>query len=704
MKRLKNAFKNSFKNNNRGLTLVELIVAVSMFAIVGAMIVGLITISTRTYTNTSSEIYVQEEAQLVVNQIKDLMIDANRAVVIGLEALDASNPKAFTAIDEVNSEDVLRAAWSAEGVDVSTIRKVLVIYNEKSLVTNVGGVVTTTYTYPVSKIIFDEENEQLYYAKAEFADLASISVSSFGTTDADSFLLSDYVTSFDVDLSDVENSNISLQIDFSTETDTGAERNFSSTPSVNLRNKVIVSENVSDIYAGGTIEKDSFVVGVEIQKNGATITSDVLNRNSSANYTALVDAQFGASTGYTWELSGDVAGDLSSVSNDGLVTIPYDAPSSVLTLIATSVADKTKKASIPITLLSAIVPTNVGVTFTESEISGTSADVRKTITFTATTSYSDGSSTNGQDIVWTAPSNLPTGSYYYISTSGKLVLCLKEDAGSTDYTVQAQTTIPNSVGNYLSDSKTVSVPSLLYVDTSLLTISINSSLTTIARFDEIDLTAVVDGFDGNQANLNYTWECLYEDSTGFSTYGKDGFNNVSLYKGYFEADSTRHLYVGEKLNWQGSYEVKVRLTVSGLDANGVERSGSCITSYTILPVAINAWIENPIVKTNKGYFGGDLRYSFTNLNYDALVTSYSGNLDIEGYCTGYTSSFAISDAYLSYRNYSEDKSNRSISYQIYYTWNGYTLNSAYQVVWVGYDRDGIHNEITSGSVKAYPIN
>lgn len=60
----------------RGMTLVELIISIAILSIVSLAVGGAMYISSRSYTKNSSEINVQEEAQLASNLICDWLIDA----------------------------------------------------------------------------------------------------------------------------------------------------------------------------------------------------------------------------------------------------------------------------------------------------------------------------------------------------------------------------------------------------------------------------------------------------------------------------------------------------------------------------------------------------------------------------------------------------------------------------------------------------
>ena len=62
--------------DNRGLTLVELVCAVAIFSLVATAAGGVLVVSARNYARGTTEAELQQAAQLAVNQIEDLIIDA----------------------------------------------------------------------------------------------------------------------------------------------------------------------------------------------------------------------------------------------------------------------------------------------------------------------------------------------------------------------------------------------------------------------------------------------------------------------------------------------------------------------------------------------------------------------------------------------------------------------------------------------------
>ncbi len=601
------------KSNNKGFSLVELIIAVGMFTIVGAMIVSFVAISTRTYTNISSEIDVQQEAQLTMNQIKDLVIDTNRAVAYGLEAPDPSNMKEFTKIDETNTETSIISSWIADGVNENYIKKVLVIYSEENMTTTqADGTLVSSYTYPIIKIIYDSNKNQLFYAEQTFSDVSLIDISSFGTASTDIYLLSEYVTNFQVDLSDILNSQVDLEVDFSSSSQAGVGREYFSTPTINLRNKIIVSENLSEIYTNTEVEMNSFVLGIDILKEGTIIHGDSIQLGSSITYTAEVEAQYGASDAYTWKLTGDASGFKSTVSGAGEVTVPLDEPSSTLTLTAIAVGDTTKIASIPITISGEIRPTNISITSSETAIMGNADSIRKIYTFTAVTTYTDGSTTTGGEVNWTEPSNMPSGAYTTVNAKGQMLLYLMANGGLQDYVVSVRATELNVAGGIVSATKIVTPGDLSYVEPSIMTVNITPNGDTISRGDSRTLTASVSDFTGNEDNLNYTWEILEAESVGFSGSGINSINKVHLE----DAGSTgkqKKLAIDKDLNWAESFTIKVKVTAYD-NVVGEIQEDSFIAYYYVTPVTID--ITRVSSKIQSWRYQMRLKYSLNHVILD----------------------------------------------------------------------------------------
>lgn len=68
------------RKNNRGITLIELIVTVAIIAIFSGVIITLITTGSSGFRSTSGNAKVQMETQQTLDTIQNLVIDANRSV------------------------------------------------------------------------------------------------------------------------------------------------------------------------------------------------------------------------------------------------------------------------------------------------------------------------------------------------------------------------------------------------------------------------------------------------------------------------------------------------------------------------------------------------------------------------------------------------------------------------------------------------
>ena len=274
--------------------------------------------------------------------MKDLIIDANRAVVYGLEA---SPVKGFTPIDETNlatSEATIVADWIASGITEDMINKVMVIYNEET--EEVAGITNTTY--PISKLVWNKGLEELYYTSQTFAAVADIDLNDTALIDVSNFkLLGSGITDFSIDFSEVDKKQIGFGIQFENKQQT---LKYQTEPVIMMRNKVIVNDGVRVIYVPEGTEKTTFIASVKIMNGASDISGTIIKEANGTNkqLAANVEAQFGANDAVTWELSyydGDTAIPSSNISGNGLLTIG-NSEIKPLKITARSVADRTKSA------------------------------------------------------------------------------------------------------------------------------------------------------------------------------------------------------------------------------------------------------------------------------------------------------------------------------------------------------------------------
>lgn len=99
---------NNIKMNNKGFSLVELIIAIAILAVVSGIILTFMTTSSNIFKRNSSDVDIQTEAQMVANSITDLVIDCEKNVInITVDLSDvpggASGTKTY---DQANSFEV----------------------------------------------------------------------------------------------------------------------------------------------------------------------------------------------------------------------------------------------------------------------------------------------------------------------------------------------------------------------------------------------------------------------------------------------------------------------------------------------------------------------------------------------------------------------------------------------------------------------
>ena len=68
------------QQQNSGFSLVELIIAIAILVIVTGAVCSFIIITSRNYANGNNDISVQQEAQLALNQMSDVIIDATQSI------------------------------------------------------------------------------------------------------------------------------------------------------------------------------------------------------------------------------------------------------------------------------------------------------------------------------------------------------------------------------------------------------------------------------------------------------------------------------------------------------------------------------------------------------------------------------------------------------------------------------------------------
>lgn len=201
----------SMKENNKGFTLIELVITLAIVAILSLAAFSFAIVSSRTYQKQTKDVEVQYESQLAMNQIQELLIDAGKAVSY---SYDSVSPGTAAVIDTNMLE-------SDSSVPTAAATKELAIYNKDKY-------------YVIQWVKADE---RLYYYEYKYTP------SGF-TISADKVRMADYVQSFSVDLSNVDQTgSVALDAVFR------KDKDYQVTQNVRIRNKVEVNKSLVDIYS-----------------------------------------------------------------------------------------------------------------------------------------------------------------------------------------------------------------------------------------------------------------------------------------------------------------------------------------------------------------------------------------------------------------------------------------------------------------------
>ena len=522
--------KNSMRKNDKGFSLIELLVAMAIMAIISVALVGFIKAGSTNYRKTNQNVKVQYEQQLVVNQLRDLILEASAGVYY-----DASS-------------------------------QTLAIYSRS---TDAAGVTT----YPVTRISYNATAQEMKFGKATFATVSAID---FTTISADK-LLAENVTQFNVDLTDVAKGKIKFQLGFQIEQTTSTV-----TETVALRNNLLVSNEIDTIFAGTDTIRDSFIEKITIFRGeqafvpAGTDTIGKLNQPVSVQYSAVVEASSTSTREYAvqWRLEDNPVG---VTLTDSMVTIDSSVmDGEEFKLYATSIDDPTKFAFITITV------EDGGLYPVSAELEGP-FDVQdgngyRVYRFVPTLEYTDGTRTSDASLFsWSFVDALPVGSSFDLETG---VLKLTHNANGRQFLIYGKAWEPDFNGEA--------------VLTNTITLDVNDIPEYDSGEPEVKLAVSGDLKRGGyifptlsfknvtHSNFSYEWYIEpYKDADSFEWFmdlegkkpsGVNSFNMVTLsenpltnYKG---EGSKRKLTTGasvrsvslccsKSLDWQHTYKVKI---------------------------------------------------------------------------------------------------------------------------------------------------
>lgn len=292
------------RKNQKGFTLVELIIAVAILAVVTLAVSGFIVVGSRSYTSANTDIMLQQDAQLALNQMSDVIIDTTESI-------------SYSGLVGGSMQTVLKdSEFSGEATD-----KCLAVVNKKPEADDLNQ--NLSYWFYYSK-----DDETIYFNEVDLYDgiadpdagpTASEIKDKFDAASTDKAVLAEHVTEFSVDISQFEqNRVVMLALTFE-----NGNRVYSTSNNVTVRNRIAIN----DITVGPMKRADEFVINAP--------SSVTLEPGESYTFTGLqVNGEPAAAGSVTWLLLGEEKNG-SSISPDGTVIVGDGETRKNFTVVAT---------------------------------------------------------------------------------------------------------------------------------------------------------------------------------------------------------------------------------------------------------------------------------------------------------------------------------------------------------------------------------
>ena len=419
--------------NNKGLSLVELIVSFAILAIAGVAVMGLIQAGTNHFNSTGKDVGLQYEQQVVVNRLRDALLEASDAI----------------------------------SYDDST--KTLLIYTRKDMGITRSGAVAHEFQFDVAKI-FLSGNELRYASKLVTSSGAHTSSGSFDHSILDGVsdtLLGEDVKDVEFFLDEIDKGIIKFDISFEAD-----GKIITSNQVVSLRNAVKeVTDSGEILLASSETLVDNNILGVTIYRNGSALAANATveigldgAETIKVPFTYKVSAvEKSREYSAVWSLHA-VGSDMGVSGVDvnpstGEVTVdPSQAPDGTsAVLVCTSVDNPNKKQTAILNIVNGgIYPTRLAV------YSGTPTDYvgyRDYIVYPAISYTNNTVSTEGDLCTWkisvtpdsSGSTKLPTGSSFKLDpVSHRYTLRATSQLNNRTVTITATVKAPKKDGTRIA--------------------------------------------------------------------------------------------------------------------------------------------------------------------------------------------------------------------------------------------------------------
>lgn len=286
--------QNFITRENEGMSLVEVIIALAIMSIVLLAALQLVLNGTRMYTKTSESVDVQTEAQLLESQLNNLIVDAEYSVYAE-ESADPDTPVTDTV-----------SGFSADAY-------------------------IKVFNYSIAYYIaWDRADAKVYYLEKKVADgiveaLSDEEKSGFGSW----YLMGEGIVGFSPDSSHIAEKQRLVTVKIEVEK---GQVSYETIQNISLRNNVLESNDLNEIYPDDDVERGETVTEVQISPLAPGV-----NRGSSVEFYALVKSggSVAASQTVVWKVNGAVSSG-TVISDTGVLTVAADESAAVLTVTATA--------------------------------------------------------------------------------------------------------------------------------------------------------------------------------------------------------------------------------------------------------------------------------------------------------------------------------------------------------------------------------
>lgn len=300
---------------NRGLTLVELLVTVAILSIVLLIATSFMLTGSSTFAKGSADTKVQKEAELAVNQMEDMIIDVNGGV--DLKEDPATGDK----------ELILFNAGGEGGTVSYTKESIVYKASEKKILCSKWN------------MIFDTAANDYKVDSAQYTDQ----------------LLAENVTGFSADISDVYKDTASdgsaidivksVQIKVGYD-DGNGKAAYATSPIVTLRNRMMKSDNPKRIFDETPTTTDTLCLYISQTDQAAAIPIQdgvtTVTRGESYSIFAMINNGSNINDLVDWEIEPSSP---SSISDTGRLKVDECEPAYYLTITAKYKSNPNKKVS-----------------------------------------------------------------------------------------------------------------------------------------------------------------------------------------------------------------------------------------------------------------------------------------------------------------------------------------------------------------------